>query len=106
MMRSTGAFYRLAAFLIVAAPATAMATDQVSPPPAESRKEAYADCGGPPIQGGRDIQPTPARDKCLAEKQKNLRRAPPASPPQADDAPPVMPPVELRSDPQALVDKD
>lgn len=29
---------------------------------------AWAACGGAPIQGGHDVQPTPARDKCLAEK--------------------------------------
>lgn len=29
---------------------------------------AWAACGGGPIQDGHEVQPTPARDKCLAEQ--------------------------------------
>jgi hypothetical protein len=36
---------------------------------AESEANAYAECGGPPIRDGHDVQPTPAHDRCLAKKQ-------------------------------------
>jgi hypothetical protein len=94
---------RLAVLLMVAAPMAAMAgdpPDRDAPPPAESRKQAYAECGGPPIQGGRDIQPTPAHDKCLAKKQKIKQRGQAGTPPPADDTTPVMPPAERQPDPK------
>jgi hypothetical protein len=34
-------------------------------------QSAFAACGGGPIQDGHDLQPTPARDKCLAEWQRS-----------------------------------
>jgi hypothetical protein len=37
------------------------------PPSHQQLEDAYAACGGPPIQNGQTIQPTPERDRCLTE---------------------------------------
>jgi hypothetical protein len=95
--------YRLAVFLTVAGPSTSMAAappNVDTPHPAESRAEAFAECGGPPIQDGRRVQPTPARDKCLAEKQNIPRPGHAGNTPQTKERPPVIPPADLQPIPR------
>ena len=58
---------------------------------------AWAACGGAPIQDGHEVQPTPARDKCLADKM----HLPPLKPLNLEDVgtsvdSPVPPPGKLR----------
>jgi hypothetical protein len=64
---------------------------------ADTEAEAYADCGGRPIQDGHDVQPTPAHDQCLAQKQKipltpftddKTAKGKAANPPPPQKAPP------------------
>lgn len=45
-----------------------LAADASTPESPGSLSAARAACGGAPIQDGHAVQPTPARDKCLAEK--------------------------------------
>jgi hypothetical protein len=64
------------------------------PAAADTLPEAWAACGGPPIQDGHDVQPTPAHDRCLAKKQDiplNDRVAPPPSPAPAARPPKPQP---------------
>lgn len=64
---------------LLLAPAMSMAqqADNQGVPTHQQLEEAYAACGGPPIQNGRSVQPTPERDKCLSEHLEQAKRQAP-----------------------------
>jgi hypothetical protein len=68
----------LGVWLAVAGPLAAAQTgngDDQSLPSRDQEQEAQAACGGGPIEGGKDVQPTPERDKCLAEHLRSGKAA-------------------------------
>lgn len=90
-MRKPLRLFVLLAALIGVCPSYANEPDKKSG--AESEKQAYADCGGPPIQDGHDVQPTPSHDRCLADKQKI--KLPPDEKPPAPLSPDRVKPPQL-----------
>ncbi len=56
-------------------------------------EDAYAACGGPPIQNNLWVQPTPERNRCLEEHLGLNRRGQP-EPPQRPAGPPPLPRAE------------
>lgn len=101
---------RAHAILLAAAvgclPAALMAQSTDNPSPRQEEERAFEDCGGPPIQGGHPVQPTPDRDACLARTQHiplprdlegpsappNYGAIPADQSPQLADRPPSAPP--------------
>jgi hypothetical protein len=72
---------------------------------AESQADAYADCGGAPIQNGHDVQPTPEHDKCLAKEQhipplKNIEKTDEVRPAAEDPADVSSAKAERKSEPK------
>lgn len=64
--------------LLIPAASMAQQAGRQAEPSRDRLAEAYDACGGPPIQNGRWVQPTPERDRCLEEHLGLAKKQPAA----------------------------